>query len=216
MRAIALISLLLATTSVAQAEPRKLTLQDAVSLAMHVEPLIAEAHLGDDRARLGVLRAQLDRFSLKVDGSVQELWNVSNIGGPTLYDCTLAGSTTQTSQATCASFGGVSSPSAVQQPSQWSGLSNFTANLNYFLFSGFRVEANVRRAKAAQQSALVQVKQQRKDTAITVARGYWNVRRFLILRDVQQASLQRMVDAEAIAAGRVRSGLAPPIDKNRA
>src|SRR6185437_1099619 len=70
MRAIALITLLLATASAAEAEPRKLTLQEAVSLALHVDPLISEAHLGNDRARLGVLRAQLDRFSLKVDGSV--------------------------------------------------------------------------------------------------------------------------------------------------
>ena len=73
MRAIALITLLTATTSVAQAAPRRLTLQEAVQAALHTEPLIAEAHLQDDRARLGVLRAQLDRFSLKVDGSVQEL-----------------------------------------------------------------------------------------------------------------------------------------------
>ena len=215
MRAIALITLLTATTSVAQAAPRRLTLQEAVQAALHTEPLIAEAHLQDDRARLGVLRAQLDRFSLKVDGSVQELWNKQNIGGPRLYDCTFAGSTQPADPTTCASIGGVSTPSAEQQPSQWQGLSNFQASLNYFLFSGFRVEANVKRAKAQEQSALVQVKQQRKDTAIAVARGYWQVRRFLILRDVQQSSLQRMVDAEAIAAARVRAGLAPPIDKNR-
>jgi outer membrane protein len=216
MRAIALISLLTATASVAQAEPRKLTLQEAVSVALHVDPLLAEAHIGNDRARLGVFRAQLDRFSFKIDGSVQELWNVSNIGGPTLYDCTFAGTTQQASQAACASIGGVSTPSAVQQPSQWSGLSNFQASLNYFLFSGFRVEANVHRAKAAEQAALVQIKQQRKDVAIAIARSYWQVRRALMLRDVQQAALQRMLDAEAIADGRLRAGLAPPIDKNRA
>ena len=208
--------LVFATASVAEAAPRRLTLQEAVQAAMHAEPLIAEAHIQDDRARLGVLRAQLDRFSLKIDGSVQELWNKQNIGGPKLYDCTFAGSTQPADPATCASIGGVSTPSAEQQPSQWQGLSNFTANLNYFLFSGFRVEANVKRAKIQEQAALVQVKTQRKDTAIAVARGYWQVRRFLILRDVQQSSLQRMIDAEAIADARVRAGLAPPIDKNRA
>src|SRR5436305_4892259 len=80
---IGLITLLtFATVNVATAAPRRLTLQEAVQAAMHTEPLIAEAHIQDDRARLGVLRAQLDRFSLKVDGSVQELWNKSNIGGP--------------------------------------------------------------------------------------------------------------------------------------
>jgi outer membrane protein TolC len=49
-----------------------------------------------------------------------------------------------------------------------------------------------------------------------VARGYWNVRRLVILREVQQASLQRMIDAEQVADGRVKAGLAPPIDRNRA
>src|SRR5256885_7842743 len=105
---------------------------------------------------------------------------------------------------------------ADQQPAQWTGQSNFSAKLDYYLFSGFRVEANVKRAKATQQAAIVQIKQQRKDTALAVARFYWQVRRFLMLRDVQQASLQRMVDAEAVAAGRVKAGLAPPIDRNRA
>ncbi|MGZ3406586.1 MAG: TolC family protein, partial [Polyangia bacterium] len=215
MRATALITLLL-TASAAHAETRRLSLQEAVQAALHVDPIVSEAHINADRARLGILRAQLDRFSLKIDGSIQELWNKSNIGGPTLYDCTLAGTTFQTDQTTCNMNGGVSTASAVQQPSQWNGLSNFQANANYFLFSGFRVEANVKRAKAQEQSALVQIKQQRKDTAIAVARLYWNIRRLLLLRDVQQTALQRMIDAEAIADGRLRAGLAPPIDKNRA
>ncbi|MCU1282144.1 MAG: efflux system, outer rane lipoprotein, NodT family [bacterium] len=216
MRATALITLLLATSSAAQAETRRLSLQEAVQAAMHVDPLVSEAHIQNDRARLGVLRAQLDRFSLKVDGSVQELWNKTNIGGPTVYDCMAMGTTIQTDAATCTMYGGVATPSAIQQPSQWTGLSNFQANANYYLFSGFRVEANVKRAKATEQASLVQVKQQRKDTALAVARAYWNVRRLMILRDVQQSALQRMIDAEAIADGRLRAGLAPPIDKNRA
>lgn len=223
MRAIGLITLLL-TASAAAAAPRKLTLQEAVQQAMRVEPLVAEAHLQDDRGRLGVLRAQLDRFSLKIDGSVQELWNKANIGGsPISYACLdSTGAATAIPASLCDGIPGLLPPQGMiapygdQSPSQWQGLSNFTASLNYFLFSGFRVEANVKRAKAAQQSALVQVKQQRKDTALSVARAYWSVRRLEILRQVQSEALQRMVDAEAIAAGRVRAGLAPPIDKNRA
>ncbi|MCU1280804.1 MAG: nodT [bacterium] len=216
MRATALITLLLLTASPAVAETRRLSLQEAVQAAMRVDPLITETHITDARARLGILRAQLDRFSLKVDGSVQEYWNKSNIGGPTVYDCMAMGTTLQTDQATCAMYGGVATPSAIQQPSQWTGLSNFTASLNYFLFSGFRVEANVKRARTQEQAALVQIKQQRKDTALAIARAYWNVRRLLILRDVQQSALQRMADAESIADARLRAGLAPPIDKNRA
>src|SRR5256885_10326721 len=82
MRATVLITLFItATTSVAVAAPRRLTLAEAVQMAMKVEPVVAEAHITDDRAKLGVLRAQLDRFSLKIDGLVQELWNKTNIGG---------------------------------------------------------------------------------------------------------------------------------------
>lgn len=224
MRSALLISLLLAST--ANAATRRLTLEDAVRLALHVEPLVHEAHLQRDRARLGLLRAQLDRFSLRVDGSVQELWNKSNIGGGPLTACSdpsvgpLCGAVFPAfidGAPHVLSFSGAPTTTGVpQSPSQWTGLSNFQANLNYFLFSGFRVEATVQKAKLTEASTLQQIAQQRKDTALAVARAYWNVRRLSILRDVQRASLQRMVDAEAVAAGRVQAGLAPPIDQNRA
>jgi outer membrane protein len=219
--------LLLATTSVAQAEPRKLSLQEAVDVAMRVDPLISEAHIGDERARLGVLRAQLDRFQLKADGSINELWNKSNIGLPQQLNCTISAAgqsytTLVASPSDCTSSalmlpaGASAMITGTAPDSVWQGLSNFQVQANYFLFSGFRVEANVARAKLNKQAALVQIKQNRKDVALGVARLYWNVRRLYILRDVQQSALQRMVDAEAIANGRVQAGLAPPIDKNRA
>lgn len=215
MRTIILpLALALAVSATAEAEPRKLTLAEAVQMALHVDPLISEAHITNDRARLGVMRAQLDRFSLKADGSVQELWNKTNIGGSPIYNCSALGSVFQTDATTCMSYGGMTQ--GLAPTAQWQGLSNFQAQANYFLFSGFRVEANVKRAKANEQAALVQIKQNRKDVALNVARAYWNVRRILILRDVQQVALQRMIDAESIADARVKAGLAPPIDKNRA
>src|SRR5258708_742236 len=80
MRRFCLIALYIsAARSPVQAEPRRLTLSDAVELAMRVEPLIAEARIVADRSKLAVLRSQLDRVSLKVDGQVQELWNKTNI-----------------------------------------------------------------------------------------------------------------------------------------
>jgi outer membrane protein TolC len=208
------LAIALAVSATVEAAPRKLTLAEAVQMALHVDPLISQAHVTDERARLGVLRAQLDRFQLKADGQLTELWNKANIGGPTIYNCTALGQTLQTDAATCKMYGGTLAGTA--STALWEGLSNFTAQLNYFLFSGFRVEATVSKAKLNQQAALVQIKQNRKDVALTVARGYWNVRRLTILRDVQQTALQRMIDAEAIAAARVKAGLAPPIDKNRA
>ena len=231
MRAIVLSTLLLTASASAQPAPakapRRLTLQEAVSLALRVEPLVDEAHITDDRSRLGVLRAQLDRFSLKADGTIDELWNKSNIGLPTQFNCTVSSAgqdftlpVSTTAGCTPSALGLPAGTSAMitgtAPDSLWQGLSNFQIQANYFLFSGFRVEANVKRAKATEQAALVQIKQQRKDTAIAVARAYWAVRRLYILRDVQQQALQRMVDAEAIADARVKAGLAPPIDKNRA
>lgn len=228
MRAIVLTTLLLATSSVAQAAPRKLTLQEAVSLGLRIDPVVSEAHIGDDRARLGVLRAQLDRFQLKADGSINELWNKSGIGLPAQLNCTVSAAgqsyTVPVSSASDCTAAALGLPAGAPTPmitgtapdSLWQGLSTFTIQGNYFLFSGFRVEANVKRAKLSEQAAIVQVKQQRKDTALAVARAYWRVRSLLIQRDVQQQALQRMIDAEAIAEGRVRAGLAPPIDKNRA
>ncbi|HEX8714568.1 MAG TPA: TolC family protein, partial [Solirubrobacteraceae bacterium] len=227
MRAIALTTLLLTASATAQAAPRRLSLQEAVSMALRLEPVVTEAHITEDRSRLGVLRAQLDRFMLKADGSIDEIWNKSNIGLPSQFNCTVS-SAGQNFTLPVSSTAGCT-PSALGLPagttaaitgtapdSLWQGLSNFQIQANYFLFSGFRVEANVKRAKVTEQAAVVQIKQQRKDTAIAVARAYWNVRRLYMLRDVQQEALQRMVDAEAIADARVKAGLAPPIDKNRA
>ncbi|MCU1278596.1 MAG: efflux transporter [bacterium] len=222
MRSLVLLSVLLIGQAAA-AESRRLTLADAISMALRVDPLVEEAHIGDDRARLAVLRAQLDRFSLKIDGSMQELWNKSNIGGASVYDCSGVDPMTQAvttlsnvDPTTCAQNHGTSMLSADQSPSYWQGLTNVQANLNYYLFSGFRVEATVKRAQINERAALVQLRQQHKDTAIAVARAYWNVRRLANLRDVQQAALQRMIEAESVADARVRAGLASPIDRNRA
>ncbi len=227
MRATALLTLLLiASGGVAHADTRKLTLQEAVALALRIEPLVTEANLQNDRARLGVFRAQLDRFQLKADGSINELWNKSSIGLPPQYNCTVsvAGQSfveavpapSDCNAASVGIPGATATPGGLAATSLWEGLSTFQIQANYFLFSGFRVEANVKRAKLSERAAIVQIKQQRKDTALLVARAYWRVRSLLIQRDVQQQALQRMIDAEAIADGRLRAGLAPPIDKNRA
>ncbi len=214
MRTLVLTLALTLSAVAGAAEPHKLTLAEAVGLAMRIDPMVAEAHITEQRSQLAVLRAQLDRFQLKVDGQLQELWDRGNIGGPTAYNCTIFGYTTTASKAACTAnmgtLGGAVSDSSAQ------GLSNLTAQFNYYLFSGFRVEANVKKAKLNDTAAIVQIKQQRKDLALSVARAYWQVRHAMILATVQQAALERIVEAERIADARVRAGLAAPIDKNRA
>jgi outer membrane protein TolC len=225
MRKILLIAWLISATT-AEAGARKLTLADAVHLAIAIDPIVAEAHVQDERAKLGTLRAQLDRFSLKVDGSVQELWNQANIGGAPQYTCAYAGGLLAF-PSTTAQCGPLPNPwNLKDQPlvgvgsrvpdSGWTGLSNLSANLSYYLFSGFRVEANVKRAQTVKKAATVQIRQQQKDTALAVARAYWGVRRLVMLSGVQQAALAQMSEAEAVADARLKAGLAPPIDKNRA
>lgn len=68
-----LIVLLIATSPENPPPPRNLTLAEAVDLALQADPLVAEARIGEDRSKLAVLRSQLDRVSLKVDGQIQEL-----------------------------------------------------------------------------------------------------------------------------------------------
>src|SRR5206468_13013475 len=88
--------------------------------------------------------------------------------------------------------------------------------LNVPIFSGLRVESNVKRAQKLDEAAVVSIRQARKDLALSVARAYWSVRRLALLIDVQRDSLARLREAEAVTDGRLKAGLAPPIDRNRA
>jgi outer membrane protein TolC len=196
------------------AEPRRLTLGEAVDLAIKTDPLMESAMVDRDRGKLAVLRAQLDRISFRVDGQLQELWNKFNIGGADLPGtCTLAGVAVPTLQAVCAMQGGVFTPTA---DSGAQGLFNLAANLQVPLFAGFRIDATVKRAQRTEEAALVQIRRQRRDTALATARAFWGVRRLELLLDVARAVLLRIQESELVAAGRVKAGLAPPIDRNRA
>lgn len=202
----------------AEAQVRTLTLAEAVDLAMKVDPQLAEARIGKDRSKLAVLRAQLDRVSLKVDGSISELFNKANIGGPTVYNCALGPVSFPSDPDTCTSMGGTSSPapSAQQSPQQGIGTFSLQANLNVPIFSGLRVESNVKRAQKLDDLSQAAIHQARRDLALSVARAYWQVRRLALLVDVQRNSIDRLREAEAVADGRVKAGLVPPIDRNRA
>src|SRR5947207_2751418 len=105
MRLLLAIAALVALQQSARAA-RPLTLDEAIAIALGAEPLVAEAHIAVDRAKLAVLRAQLDRFSVKVDASLNELWSKVNILGPPLAVCNIAGTTLPIDQATCVQMGG--------------------------------------------------------------------------------------------------------------
>ena len=134
------------SASAAEAPPRPLSLADAVELAMRVDPVLAESQVQKDRSKLGVLRAQLERVSLKIDGTLQELWNIQNVGGPTIPPyCTLG----LPDQSTCTLAGGTWVANPDQNPSSGQGLFNLQANLVAPIFTGFRITADVKRAQMA-------------------------------------------------------------------
>lgn len=164
-----------------------LTLADAVRTALRTDPSVGRAQVARDRAALATLRAQLDRFSVRVNAKIQELWLKTNIAG------SREGSRE----------GGL-------------GLSNIAARLDVPVFSGLRVESDVRRRQHLETGAGHDVQEERRGVALAVARAYWRARRLALLREVESQALARLADAEAIAASRVRSGIAPPIDENRA
>ena len=66
---------------VAAPSPQQLTLREALDLALRSDPAIAAAEASRDRNHLAVLRAQLDRFSLRVDSFLTEQWRAQNLGG---------------------------------------------------------------------------------------------------------------------------------------
>lgn len=181
------VSAVVAGQAPAEAATPGLTLADAVRVALRTEPAVASAKIARDRSRLATLRAQLDRFSLRIDAQIQELWFKTNI----------AGSRGDSEE------GGL-------------GLSNVAARLEVPLFSGLRVESAVRRNQHLEEAAGFDMADERRAAALAVARAYWSVRRLSLLREVESQALERLADAEATAAARVRSGIAPPIDENRA
>lgn len=164
-----------------------LSLQEAVDRAMRTSPSARGAEALRARAELATLRSQLDRFSVKVDAQVQEVWAKTDIG----RDATMG-------------FEG------------WLGLSNLSARVDVPLFSGFGVEANVERAAHLRVAAVQNLATERRAAGLAAARAYWAVRKLDFLRALQAQGLQRLAGAERIAMARVEAGLAPPLDSNRA
>lgn len=196
MKMISLAVLLAATQTASAARP--LSLSEAVDLAFRSEPTLAQARVAKERSKLAVLRAQLDRVTVRIDGSINEQFNKTNIGGPTIIDPTTG------------------LPADDQAPQTGTGTFNLQADVRVPIFSGLRVESTVKRAQKIDDISVVQIRQQQKDVALSVARAYWAVRRLQLLQAVQLGALEKLREAELVTDGRVKAGLAPPIDRNRA
>jgi outer membrane protein len=181
-----LFATLVAAAATATSTPT-LTLEAAVAQAVRTSPAARGSEAARARAELAELRSQLDRFSLRVDAQLQEVWAKTSIGAD--RDEGFSG---------------------------WLGLSNLSARVEVPIFSGFRVEANVARAQHLAEAAAEDLAAERRAAAVAAARAYWGVRKLAFLRDLQAQALTRLLGAEAIARARVEAGLAPPLDQNRA
>ncbi len=227
-----------AAQSSQQASLGSLSLYDAIELGLARDPGVVSAKQTRDRSQLAVTRAQLDRFSLRVDAFVNEQYRVSNLGGvaPTPSCSTLAptraltgsGSLYAPLQLLSLGGGGISSPSEAEcgaaggqyyageaLQSGALGQFNLAANLNVPIFTGFRVTATVERSQHLRDSAEAALRQSERQIALDVLRAYWSARRLEMQLDVSKQSLQRFDEAAAAVAARVKNGLAPVIDQNR-
>lgn len=210
--------------------PVPLSLRDAIEAALRSDPQVLAALVQADRSQLGVLRSQLDRFSLRVDASLSEQYRAANLGGPAIPDAcgalipvagglvaptqlfTVGGETP--SAAACAAAG-AAFQMADQVPTSGVGLFNVAASLQVPIFSGFRVTANVERAGRTRDAARAQVKSTARQIALDVLRTYWSIRRVELQYDVAKGALARLDDAAQVVAARVRAGLVPSVEQNR-
>ena len=70
-----------AAAAAVESSPVALSLREAIELGLGRDPGIVSAKQTRDRSQLGVTRAQLDRFSLRVDAFLNEQYRAGNIGG---------------------------------------------------------------------------------------------------------------------------------------
>lgn len=217
---------------------RTLSLREAIELALRGDPSVASAIATRERGDLAILRAQLDRFSIRVDTFLTEQWRASNLGGsapPASCSTFLPlgtapdGASLGTPVQLLAVQGtGLSSPSSDQCGALrgayvqsdaivtgWQGQFNLAADLRLPLFTGFRITANVARSRHLRDSAAATVRDNMRQVALSVLRAYWTVRRVELQQEVSQQALARFQEAVQVVTARVRAGLAAQADINR-
>jgi outer membrane protein len=184
---------LLCITTTARAE-HPLSLANAIQLARGHRSEVAQAEIDIRRARLGVLRAWLERAHLTISASfAEQAQTLKSSPRSTTQICSLT-------QAACSETHSFSAQ----------------ANLTVPLWSGFRVEADLARAKAQEKVALAGQRATLNSIALDAATTYWDVRLAELTIDVARRSLGRVEEIERAARARVEAGIAPQVDLERA
>ncbi|MBI5479093.1 MAG: TolC family protein [Deltaproteobacteria bacterium] len=174
----------------------RLGLRDAVERALQVDPQTLTAVVNRQRSELAVLRAQLDRFSLKVDVNLTEEWQAVNFLPTNAISNPLTGEAYGVSKGFVGQFGAA-------------------ANLRVPIFAGHKVSASISRARNLRDAAALTEKATARSVALAMLQSYWAVRRVELQRVVSEQALGRYEEAVAVVGSRVRAGLAPPVDVNR-
>src|SRR5207245_3236074 len=130
---------------------------------------VAQAEIDVQLARVGVLRAGLERVSLSLHAAFSEGYQVLNLNAPA---------------ALCPQIGGC--PLAGE-----ARLVNLTANLVVPLWSGFTIEADFARARRLERVARAQQRSLVRQLALDVATVYWSVRRAELLLEVARHAVTR-------------------------
>jgi outer membrane protein TolC len=203
------------------------------------DPGVASAVVTRERGELAILRAQLDRFSLRVDTFLTEQWRASNLGGsaPPGSCATFAPITTGSDGQVLGTplqvlavrpNSGLDSPTASECDAAkgtfaqseaiitgFQGQFNLAADLRLPIFTGFRITANVARSRHLRDAAAATVRDNMRGAALSVLRAYWAVRRIELQQQVSQQAIARFQEGVGVVAARVRAGLAAQADINR-
>src|SRR5688500_6189206 len=195
----AMFLLLLSGLTAARAEdgaaPRHLTLEQAIELAGQRRAEMAGAELDVKLARLGVLRAGLDRIRLRVEGQWGEQVERLHVNAP---------------PALCESI------DRRCQPAQRRRVLDLSASVEIPVWSGLELEAGWSRARALERAALARQRGRRRSLRLEVATAYWTARHAELLRDTARRALERRREVAGLIKARADSGLAARSDRDRA
>jgi outer membrane protein TolC len=171
---------------------RELTLADAMALARLRRSEVTQAEIDITRAKLGVLRAWLERAHLTVQANVTEQIQALNINGPPVCQQTPWICSTEGHPFTAA------------------------ATLSVPLWSGFTIEADIAGARARREAAAATRRATLQSVALDAATTYWEVRRAELDRQVAATALERTREIERTAKIKVDAKIAPQVDYERA
>jgi outer membrane protein TolC len=174
---------------------RTLTLAEAVAVARSRRPEVAEADLEVRLARLGLLRAALERVQLTVGGRWTEQVESGTLDAPAEL---------------CRSLPGYCRPEGRARTVEGS------ASLVVPLWTGFGLEAQWSRARQLERAAQAGKGARLRTITLEVSGAYWTVRWAELLLEAARAALARRAEVASTIKARYGAGITPRGDLNRA